>query len=154
MPQRSRIGKETRSLASLVHVLPMTVNRPHQFSRYCSCPSFVFQYVWQVFAHCLPLHCCGVLYASAFWRRKMIFVRTSSVSEGEGKCIFLWKFRVSMLCMLTIANTLVWARGVSRDLKRYISILKRQGFSSRAKLLGFDFAEDLFVYCILIKTVQ
>ena len=37
----------------------------------------------QVFALCLPLHCCSVFYASACWRRKIIFLRTNVVRKTE-----------------------------------------------------------------------
>ena len=37
----------------------------------------------QVFALCLPLPCCSVFYASAYWRRKIIFLRTNAVRKTE-----------------------------------------------------------------------
>ena len=37
----------------------------------------------QVFALCLPLPCCSVFHASAYWRRKIIFLRTNVVRKTE-----------------------------------------------------------------------
>ena len=36
-----------------------------------------------MFALCLPLHCCSVFHASAYWRRKIIFLRTNIVRKTE-----------------------------------------------------------------------
>ena len=32
---------------------------------------------------CAPLHCCIVFHASAYWRRKIIFLRTNVVRKTE-----------------------------------------------------------------------
>ena len=51
------------------------------FSRYCPCPLFVMQ---QASVCILPAFPCGsVFYASAYWRRKIIFLRTNVVGKTE-----------------------------------------------------------------------
>ena len=81
MRQNSWTGKETFRLVLLVFALLMMTGR--LFFEVLSLPFRASYFNGQVFALCLALRCYSVFYASACWRRKIIFLRTNVVGKTE-----------------------------------------------------------------------
>ena len=77
--QGSRTWIETRRLA--LQVFRATNDDRTRFRGIVLALSLYFNR--QVLALCLPLHCCSVFHASAYWRRKIIFLRTNVVRKTD-----------------------------------------------------------------------